>query len=192
MRKYFNISFKIVVALLLLWVMYQQVFGRENIHEIAHIFKANFQLEQSVFLIGTLLLMPINWLFETLKWRTLIWNFEQHGLWQSYKAILVERQSYLLELSRYIVLNPVRAEMVRSAKDWRWSSYRAMAGQAKAEAFLDVEWLLASFGGVKSNAINAYRRFISEGKGQPSPWKGLKNQVYLGSDNFVTSMVALI
>jgi putative transposase len=70
-----------------------------------------------------------------------------------YKAILVEKQSYLLELSRYIVLNPVRAEMVRSAKDWRWSSYRAMAGQAKAEACLDVEWLLASFGGVKSNAI---------------------------------------
>jgi putative transposase len=109
-----------------------------------------------------------------------------------YKAILVEKQSYLLELSRYIVLNPVRAEMVRSAKDWRWSSYRAMAGQAKAEACLDVDWLLAGFGGVKSNAIKAYRRFISEGKGQPSPWKELKNQVYLGSDNFVTSMVALI
>jgi REP element-mobilizing transposase RayT len=109
-----------------------------------------------------------------------------------YKAILVEKQSYLLELSRYIVLNPVRAEMVRSAKDWRWSSYRAMAGQARAEACLDVDWLLASFGGVKSNAIKAYRRFISEGKGQPSPWKELKNQVYLGSDNFVTSMVALI
>jgi putative transposase len=109
-----------------------------------------------------------------------------------YKAILVEKQSYLLELSRYIVLNPVRAEMVRSAKDWRWSSYRAMAGQEKTEACLDVDWLLASFGGVKSNAIKAYRRFISEGKGQPSPWKELKNQVYLGSDNFVTSMVALI
>jgi putative transposase len=57
-----------------------------------------------------------------------------------YKAILVEKQSYLLELSRYIVLNPVRAEMVRSAKDWRWSSYRAMAGQEKAEACLDVDW----------------------------------------------------
>ena len=40
-----------------------------------------------------------------------------------YKAILVERETYLLELSRYIVLNPVRAEMVRSAKDWPWSSY---------------------------------------------------------------------
>lgn len=41
-----------------------------------------------------------------------------------YKAILVEKDAYLLELSRYIVLNPVRARMVRSAKDWPWSSYR--------------------------------------------------------------------
>jgi putative transposase len=45
-----------------------------------------------------------------------------------YKAILVQKDAYLLELSRYIVLNPVRAGMVRSAKDWRWSHYRATAG----------------------------------------------------------------
>jgi len=35
-----------------------------------------------------------------------------------YKAIIVQKENYLLELSRYIVLNPVRAQMVRSAKDW--------------------------------------------------------------------------
>lgn len=81
------------------------------------------------------------------------------------------------------VLNPARAEMVRSAQDWRWSSYRAMAGQAKAEPWLDVDWLLASFGRGKSGAINAYRRFVSERKGHPMPWKELKNQVYLGSDD---------
>ena len=45
-----------------------------------------------------------------------------------YKAILVQKDSYLLELSRYIVLNPVRASMVHSAKDWRWSSYQSTAG----------------------------------------------------------------
>lgn len=48
-----------------------------------------------------------------------------------YKGILVEKDSYLLELARYIVLNPVRAGMVRSAKDWPWSSYRATCGQIK-------------------------------------------------------------
>ena len=39
-----------------------------------------------------------------------------------YKAVLVQKDNYLLELSRYIVLNPVRAQMVRGAKDWPWSS----------------------------------------------------------------------
>src|SRR3972149_660628 len=45
-----------------------------------------------------------------------------------FKAILIQKESYLLELARYIVLNPVRAQMVRSAKEWRWSSYRATGG----------------------------------------------------------------
>ena len=45
-----------------------------------------------------------------------------------YKAILVQKESYLLELARYVVLNPVRAGMVRSAKDWPWSNYRSTAG----------------------------------------------------------------
>jgi len=48
-----------------------------------------------------------------------------------YKAILVQKENYLLELSRYIVLNPVRAGMVRSAKEWPWSSYRP-SGRAQA------------------------------------------------------------
>lgn len=51
-----------------------------------------------------------------------------------YKAILVQKESYLLEVSRYIVLNPVRARMVRSAGDWAWSSYRATAGRTSAQS----------------------------------------------------------
>ena len=49
-----------------------------------------------------------------------------------YKAILVDKDSYLLELARYIVLNPVRARMLRSAENWPWSSYRATAGLCAA------------------------------------------------------------
>ena len=109
-----------------------------------------------------------------------------------YKGILVEKQSYLLELARYIVLNPVRAEMVRSARDWPWSSYRATAGQVAAPNCLSVDWLLASFGVKKKDAVAAYKRFISDGKNQPTPWKELRNQVYLGSDEFVQTMQALI
>lgn len=52
-----------------------------------------------------------------------------------YKAILVQKESYLLEVSRYIVLNSVRARMVRSAGDWPWSSDRATAGRVMSPNF---------------------------------------------------------
>jgi len=102
-----------------------------------------------------------------------------------YKAILVEKQSYLLELARYIVLNPVRAQMVSSARDWPWSSYRATVGQTGGPACLETDWLLAAFGNRKPMAIEAYQQFVTEGKRQPSPWQALRNQVYLGSEAFV-------
>lgn len=105
-----------------------------------------------------------------------------------YKAILVEKESYLLELARYIVLNPVRAQMVRSAKDWPWSSYRATAGIKKPGYGLKVDWVLSCFSSNKKVAIKRYREFVSEGKNQPSPWEQLRNQIYLGSDDFVDDM----
>ena len=102
-----------------------------------------------------------------------------------YKAILVEKDAYLLELARYIVLNPVRAQMVRSAKDWPWSSYRATAGLSSTPPWLSTEWLLSAFAKRKSVAAEYFRKFVAEGKGQPSIWTELKNQIYLGSDDFV-------
>ncbi|MEN8259758.1 MAG: transposase, partial [Pseudomonadota bacterium] len=105
-----------------------------------------------------------------------------------FKGILVEKDAYLLELARYIVLNPVRVGMTRSAKDWPWSSYRATAGFVDAPPYLVTDWILAGFGDRKQAAQQAYRRFVSEGKGQPSPWEALKNQIYLGSDQFVECM----
>lgn len=102
-----------------------------------------------------------------------------------YKAIIVQKDNYLLELARYIVLNPVRARMVRSAREWPWSSYRATTGQATKQEWLTTDWVLSAFGRKTSVAITAYKAFISEGKNQPSPWESLKNQVYLGDDGFV-------
>jgi REP element-mobilizing transposase RayT len=105
-----------------------------------------------------------------------------------YKAILVQKDSYLLELARYIVLNPVRAGMVRTPKDWPWSSYRATAGQTTAPAWLQTDWLLSTFGRRTSHAQARYRGFVAAGKHQPSPWGQLKNQIYLGSEAFVDKM----
>jgi hypothetical protein len=51
-----------------------------------------------------------------------------HAFQARFAGVLVEKGNHLMELCRYIVLNPVRAEMVHTAKDWRWRSYRALAG----------------------------------------------------------------
>lgn len=109
-----------------------------------------------------------------------------------YKAILVEKQSYLLELARYIVLNPVRAQMVHAAGDWQWSSYRATIGQSTPSGCLTTDWLLAAFSNRKSNAIEFYKQFVQEGKGLPSLWSELRNQVYLGSEEFIEKIQAHI
>jgi len=105
-----------------------------------------------------------------------------------YKAIIVEKDSYLLELSRYIVLNPVRAGMVRTAKDWPWSSYRSTCGMVGTYGWLSTDWLLSTFAKRRSTAIERYKEFVSQGKNQPSPWEKLKNQVFLGDEKFVEDM----
>ena len=56
-----------------------------------------------------------------------------------YKAILVEKESYLLELCRYIVLNPIRARMVQTTSQWPWSSYGATAGTSPPPPMAAVE-----------------------------------------------------
>lgn len=105
-----------------------------------------------------------------------------------YKAILVQKETYLLELARYLVLNPVRARMVREPGDWPWSSYRAFIGRQTPPQWLETRWILAAFGQTESQAVQGYVRFVAEGKGQPSPWEQLKHQVFLGTEAFVESM----
>lgn len=101
-----------------------------------------------------------------------------------FNAILVERDAYLLELARYVVLNPVRAAMVAEAGDWPWSSYRAMVGQAPVPAWLETDWVLGEFGEARPHAQAGYADFVRQGVGQPSIWEGLRNQVFLGSEAF--------
>jgi len=105
-----------------------------------------------------------------------------------YKAILVDKDNYLLELSRYVVLNPVRAGMVRSAGAWPWSSYRATVGRVHPPSWLETDEVLSQFSKKKQRAIEKYVDFVQAGVGQPSVWHELKNQIYLGDENFVNSM----
>lgn len=105
-----------------------------------------------------------------------------------YKGILVEKDSYLLELARYVVLNPVRADMVDAAADWLWSSHRMMIGRQRAPAWLETDWLLGQFASTRRAAITAYIDFVRAGVGLDEFWSQLRQQVFLGSDEFVTRM----
>jgi putative transposase len=113
-----------------------------------------------------------------------------HLLQGRFKAILVDREAYLLELARYVVLNPVRAGMVGAAGDWPWSSYGATAGVTGAPGYLTTEALLSMFARRKRLAHERYVRFVAEGVGQPSPWRDLRQQIYLGGEEFIRRMQA--
>ena len=106
-----------------------------------------------------------------------------------FTSILIEKETYLLELCRYVVLNPVRAGMVQHPKAWAWSSYRATAGEQTAPEWLTVDWLLGQLGKRRSRAQSSYRQFVSEGiKRQERPWSDRSGQVYLGSEAFLKSI----
>ncbi len=105
-----------------------------------------------------------------------------------FKAILVDSDAYLLELARYVVLNPVRADMVKRPENWAWSSYRASLGLAPADGFLAVDALLGQFAQRRATAQARYAKFVAEGMGVPSPWLQLKGQVFLGDEQFVDRM----
>ena len=107
-----------------------------------------------------------------------------------YKAVLVDRDAYLLELTRYVVLNPVRAKMVKKPVDWPWSSYPAMVSATAPPKWLATDDLLAQFSTKRKVAIQRYAEFVAAGIGQESIWKGLNRQVFLGNDRFVERMQA--
>jgi putative transposase len=113
-----------------------------------------------------------------------------HLLQGRFKAIVVDRESYLLELARYVVLNPVRAGLVARPEDWPWSSFQATAGLLVAEEFefLTTAWLLGQFGPDETTARWRYLDFISSGIGLDSPWPQLQSQLFLGKETFIEKL----
>jgi REP element-mobilizing transposase RayT len=109
-----------------------------------------------------------------------------------YKAILVQKESYLLELTRYVVLNPLRAGVVQSLEDWPWSSHRYLMGEGGAPDWLDTEWLLGRFGSARSLAVQGYHQFVMDGIGSGSPLRAVRHQLILGDTAFVRQHHGLI
>ncbi|MDP3483270.1 MAG: transposase [Sulfuricella sp.] len=109
-----------------------------------------------------------------------------------FKAIVVDRDSYLLELCRYVVLNPIRAGMVAQIEHYAWSSYPATMGLSGCPDWLETDWLLGQFAKTRTAARRRYAEFVAEGKGLPPPWSAVRGQALLGSEAFVEKMRPLL
>ncbi len=112
-----------------------------------------------------------------------------HVLQGRYKAILIEDESYLLEVIRYIHLNPYRAKMVESIDSYPYSSHQAVIKIKEREKWIEwynSDWILSHFGERKEEAIESYQRFMEEGKGgTENPLKKAHFGYILGSEGLV-------
>jgi REP element-mobilizing transposase RayT len=106
-----------------------------------------------------------------------------------YKTILIQKDSHLLEVCRYVVLNPVRAKKVEQPEDWPWSSYLATGGKTKPHPCLTSDWVLGQFSGRRGKAEREYRKFVHWGIGQKSIWTEVRGQALLGEEAFMDKLV---
>lgn len=104
-----------------------------------------------------------------------------------YKAILIEKDTYALELSRYIHLNPVRAGIVAFPEEYPWSSYREYMGIRTTESWLNTAYMLGYFGQDLGIARSRYADFVVEAIGQKAenPLKKAGRSLILGSEDFI-------
>ena len=108
-----------------------------------------------------------------------------------YKALLIDADSYLLALIRYIHLNPVRAGIVSRPEDYPWTSHCDYLNEAHTP-WLTVEWALAQFGNEFSKASDAFKAFVDQGCEE-----GYRREFYqgsfegraLGDDNFIRDVL---
>ncbi len=107
-----------------------------------------------------------------------------------FRSVLVQKEGLLLELQRYVVLNPVRAGLVERAGDWKWSSYRATAGLSEAPEWLETDWTLAQFARSRAAARQAFRRFVAQARAGSREIEGLERGGLLGDEAFAAGIRA--
>ena len=125
-------------------------------------------------------------------------RFCGHVFQGRYRTELVEDETYLWTVTRYVHLNPVRARLVDHPAAWRWSSYPGYAHRGRRLEWVAYDELLASwageFGGSGSDAAGTYRRYVTAGLAEPpeSPWREAYQGWVLGSGAFIDRVRALV
>ncbi len=106
-----------------------------------------------------------------------------------YKATLVDQDSYSLQLSKYIHLNPLKAKIVKQLEEYQFSSYPAYIGKAEMPVFLKTDFLLSQFHKSKRKAIKAFKEFMFESEEQDfRPEKEAYKGIILGNSDFVSKI----
>ena len=117
-----------------------------------------------------------------------------HLLQGRYKAILVDKDNYLMELSRYVHLNPVRAKAADRPEQYRWSSYCGYIGKEKASPWIEYIWVLTQLSHDIKKASRKYKEFVEEGlrKEITTPLKDVYGQTVLGDEKFITKIKKML
>jgi hypothetical protein len=106
-----------------------------------------------------------------------------------YHTKIIEKDAWLLALSRHIVLNPVRLNAANRADLWRWSSYRPLAGAANPWPWLHTDWVLSQF---TDDPHQQWQDYVEQGISAPSPWRELRGGHYLGSEPFLRKLALMV
>ncbi|MEE9425039.1 MAG: transposase [Methylococcales bacterium] len=108
-----------------------------------------------------------------------------------FKSVVIQKEKYLREVSRHIILNPLRADLVDYPEDYKWSSYRATAGMEQAPAWLVVDKLLGSFDSSKQSAVKQYKNYVKQGVGSNISGRVVQ-QSYLGDKQFISQVQKIV
>jgi len=142
--------------------------------------------------------IPLSTIMQNLSLRYTKWiNFSQnrtgHVFQGRYKALLLDADAYLLELVRYIHLNPVRAGMVAAPELYPWSGHRAYLGR-ETIPWLTTDWILSQLSSGTDTARQAYGEFVQQGMGggrEAQYHHGTAEGFILGEDRFADNVLQL-
>ena len=142
----------------------------EGFHRFNHQIHGYCWMPNHVHMVVEVSDIPLSKIIQNLSFRYTRWinkrnNRLGHLFQGRYKAILIDTDNYLLELIRYIHLNPVRSNLVQSPSDYQWSGHKAYLGTTKTD-WLSVDWVLSRLGKKKQVARKEYQQFVSRGIGE--------------------------
>jgi len=169
---------------------------QEGVERFGHRIHAFCCMSNHIHLVIQVADIPLSRIMQNLSFRHTQWMNKRrrrmgHLFQGRYAAILVDADNYLLELIRYIHLNPVRAGMVEDAAAWRWSSHRCYMGK-ESLPWLTTEWVLGRFSKRLGEAIRRYSFFVADGSNAVAKdfQRGKKDTRILGDDVFAERVLA--